>query len=184
MKPIGTKILETEHLILRKFQIEDAPFMYQNWTSDSENIQYLTFEAHPNPKLTQQIVQKWVEAYSDPTTFKWAITLKSTRELIGDISVVRINQDTNACSLGYVLSKKYWGRGLMTEALHAVIKYLITQVDFNRVEARHDSNNPASGKVMKKAGMKYEGTLRKAGKNNQGIIDEVIYAFIKTDCLQ
>ena len=72
----------------------------------------------------------------------------------------------------------------MTEALIAVIDYLLEEVGCNRVAARHDVNNPASGKVMQKAGMIYEGTLRQYGKNNQGVCDMAYYSIIKADRLK
>ena len=82
--------------------------------------------------------------------------------MIGDISVVDIDEDINACEVGYVLSKRYWGRGLMTEALQEVLSYLLKEADFNRVTADFVTDNPASGRVMAKAGMIYEETFRKA----------------------
>ena len=69
----------------------------------------------------------------------------------------------------------------MPEALRAVIEYLIEEVGLSRVAATHDRNNAKSGRVMEKAGMKYEGTLRAAVRNNQGIGDKVCYAILKDD---
>ena len=67
------------------------------------------------------------------------------------------------------------------DAIREVMRYLFDEVGMNRVGACHDSNNPKSGRVMQKAGMKYEGTLRGAGRNNQGIMDEVWYGLLKAD---
>ena len=69
----------------------------------------------------------------------------------------------------------------MTEALKAVMDFLFDEVGLNRVAACHDPNNPASGRVMEKAGMKYEGILREAGKNNTGICDEVWHSMIRSE---
>jgi len=69
----------------------------------------------------------------------------------------------------------------MSEALNAVIDYLFVEVGLNRVVARHDTNNPNSGGVMRKCGMKYEGTSRASGRNNQGICDMVHYAITRND---
>ena len=83
--------------------------------------------------------------------------------------------------MGYCMSRAFWGRGIMPEALKAVMAYLFDEVGLNRIAACHDANNPKSGRVMEKAGMKREGVLRQAGKNNMGICDEVWYAAIKSD---
>ena len=69
----------------------------------------------------------------------------------------------------------------MTEALQAVMNFLFDIVGFNRIESRHDPNNPASGKVMQHCGMKYEGTLRSSDWRNQGICDACYYALLKDE---
>ena len=69
----------------------------------------------------------------------------------------------------------------MTEAFREVIRFLFGEVGVNRIEARHDVNNPHSGDVMKKCGLKFEGTRRQGGKNNQGIVDLSVYAILRED---
>ena len=75
----------------------------------------------------------------------------------------------------------YADRGIMTETLNAVIDYLFTEVGMNRVAARHDPNNPHSGGVMRKCGMKYEGTNRSCDRNNQGICDAAQYSILRSE---
>lgn len=83
------------------------------------------------------------------------------------------------CEVGYVLSKFYWNQGIMTEALSAVINYLFKYVHFHRIQARYNIENPASGKVMKKCRMQYEGVLRESNKTNTGQwCDTVIYSIL------
>ena len=69
----------------------------------------------------------------------------------------------------------------MTEALSSVIDFFFNEVGINRVEAEHDPNNPASGRVMEKSGMTFEGTSRQAGLSNQGIIDVSRWAILRCD---
>ena len=69
----------------------------------------------------------------------------------------------------------------MTEALTAVIDYLFAEVGMNRITAKHDTNNPHSGGVMKKCGMRYEGTHCDADRNNQGSCDIAQYAILRED---
>ena len=179
MKAIGSQIFETKRLRLRPFILDDAQAMYDNWASDPEVTPFLTWPAHDSVEVTKQILEEWVEAYDNPLTFKWGITLDGI--LIGDIGVVRMDEAINACEIGYGLSRQYWGQGIMTEALRAVSNYLLDEADFNRVAARHDTNNPASGKVMQKAGMHYEGILRQFDRNNQGLVDVAYYSLLKSD---
>ena len=82
---------------------------------------------------------------------------KENMQAIGSISIVNFSDLHEWCEIGYCLSRNYWNNGIMTEALKAVIKLCFTKVGFNRVHAFHHAENKASGRVMLKSGMKYEG---------------------------
>lgn len=179
MQAIGTQLIQTERLVLRPFNPSDAQMMFEHWAGDEANLTYLGWHAHTSVEETLQTLEGWQAQYSNPLYFKWAITLDD--QVIGDISVVRMYEDISAAEIGYVLSKNYWGKSIMSEALKAVIHYLFTQVELNRIASRHDINNPASGRVMQKAGMQYEGTLRQSARNNQGIVDEAYYSILRSD---
>ena len=111
--------------------------------------------------------------------YKWAICLKENPDsVIGDISMVDMDEAVNACEVGYILSKDYWGQGLMTEALKAVLIYLLQDARFNRVTARFVRANPASGRVMAKAGMSYAGTFRQAVFHKEQVKDFSVYGIL------
>lgn len=172
MKHLGTNTIETDRLILRRFTMEDIQPMFDNWASDPEVTRYLTWPTHSSAAITAMVMTDWVEAYEREDRYNWAIILKGTDDKpIGNISVVHLHENVDAGEIGYCMGKAWWRGGIMTEALRAVIDYLFGQVGFNRLEARHDTNNPASGRVMEKCGMRYEGTLRQSARNNQGIVD-------------
>ena len=181
MNHLGTKRLETDRLVLRRFVPEDAADMYRNWASDPEVTKFLTWPPHSSVEVSQFIVQDWIGRDDSDTFYNWAIELKETQEVIGNISVVKLNEETEAADIGYCIGRNWWGKGITPEALGEVMAFLFDEVELNRVAACHDSNNPKSGRVMEKAGMKYEGVWRKAGKNNQGVCDEVWHAALKDD---
>ena len=181
MNKAGTQRIETERLILRRFTLKDAVYMHYNWASDPEVTKYLTWPAHTSLKVTRDLLEEWVPRYADGGYFNWVIEYKETGKPIGNISVVKLNENTEAADIGYCMGRAYWGKGLMPEALKAVVEYLFDVVGLNRIAACHDVNNPNSGKVMKKAGMRWEGILRAAGKNNCGICDEAWYSIIRAD---
>lgn len=182
MNHCGTQNLETKRLILRRYVREDAAAMYKNWASDTEVTKYLMWKAHQNPEESQQIMDSWVKQYADVTYYHWAIVLKSNGdEPIGDIAVVHMNEDVSMMHIGYCIGKAWWHQGITSEALKAVMDFLFDKVGANRIESRHDPNNPNSGKVMQKCGMKYEGTLRFSDWNNQGICDACYYALLKAE---
>ena len=182
MKNCGTQRIETDRLILRRYKIEDADAMYKNWASDSEVTKFLTWQPHSSVDVSRSIIEDWLKKYSDEKYYHWAIVLKDNgNESIGGISVVHMNEDISMVHIGYCLGRAWWRRGIMSEALKAVTDFMFDTVEVNRVEARHDPRNPNSGKVMQKCGMKYEGTLRSADRNNQGICDACYYALLRSE---
>ena len=102
---------------------------------------------------------------------------------VTSISVVHIDNKVDAAYIGYCIGRKWWHQGITSEAFSKVISFLIEKIGIARIEARHDTQNPNSGNVMRKCGLKYEGTLRKADKNNLGICDMTIYGLLAEDYL-
>ena len=182
MKHCGTQRLETDRLILRRYVNEDAAAMYKNWASDSEVTKFLMWPPHSSQEVSQGVTEEWVKLYSDERFYHWAIVLKENGdEPIGDIAVVDIKENVSTVHIGYCIGKAWWHKGITSEALKAVMDFMFDEVDVNRFESRHDPRNPNSGGVMKKCGMKYEGTLRSADWNNQGICDTCYYALLKSE---
>lgn len=177
----GTQTIETTRLILRRASLEDAEAMFRNWASDPEVTKFLTWPPHESLEVTQKRLTVWLEAYEQDNYYQWMIVPKELGEPIGSISVVRQNDAVAEAEIGYCIGKPWWHKGIMTEALTAVTNYLFEEVGMNRVAARHDPNNPHSGGVMRKCGMKYEGTNRACDRNNQGICDAAQYAILRSE---
>ena len=177
----GTKTIETSRLILRKFQPNDIVPAFNNWTSDSLVTEFLRWPTHKDVSVTEGVVNEWIELSSRDDFYQWAIVLKEINEPIGTISVVDINEQINALTVGYCIGKKWWHQGITSEAFSAIIPYFFREIGANRIEAHHDPDNLNSGNVMKKCGLKYEGTLRQADVNNRGIVDVCIYSILKDE---
>ncbi len=178
----GTVPIETPRLLLRPFVIEDAAAMLQNWASDPEVTKYLTWPPHSSVEITQAVLSEWIGSYPNKDFYQWAIVLKDHGpEPIGTISVVNQNAQLKQSEIGYCIGRLWWHQGITSEALKAVMDFLFDRVGMNRVEARHDPRNPHSGNVMKKCGMKYEGTTRQSDRNNQGLCDTCHYALLAED---
>lgn len=181
MRHLGTQQLETERLLLRRFVWEDREAMYRNWESDPEVTKYLTWQHCTAPEEVDPTLQNWLDNYEKPEFYQWAIVPKVIGEPIGAISVVSCDERTGRPEIGYCIGKAWWRQGYTSEALGAVIDFLIGKVGANRVEARHDPRNPNSGAVMRRCGMTYEGTLRQADWNNRGVCDACVYAILAED---
>lgn len=182
MKHCGTKQLETERLILRRFRPEDAATMYKNWASDDEVTKYLTWPTHSSIEVSEFVINDWVNSYNKDDFYQWAIVPKDNNdEPIGSIGMVDSNEDLSIAHIGYCIGRNWWHKGITSEAMNAVIDFFFDVVEANRVESRHDPRNPHSGNVMKKCDMKYEGTLRQSDRNNQGICDACYYGILRDE---
>ena len=163
MKHCGTQRIETERLILRRFVLEDAGAMFRNWASDSEVTKFLTWPTHRSAEVSERVLKE------------------SGDEPVGNIAAVQVNDDIASVHIGYCIGRAFWHQGIMSEALQAVIDFFFDTVGVNRVESRHDPENPHSGMVMQKCGMQYEGTLRRSDRNNQGICDACWYSILRSE---
>ena len=177
----GTVKIETERLILRRFTIGDVDSMFNNWASDDEICKYMRWTRHENKEETKEIIDSWIDSYSKKSFYQWAITLKGNDEPIGAIGLFVVNEFDLCGDVGYCISKKSWGQGIATEALSAVLNFAFEIVGFNRIETYHSINNPASGRVMQKSGMVFEGLARQKYKSICGFEDSNMYSILKED---
>ncbi len=182
MDDIGTKTLETERLILRKFKASDAYAMYEGWCRDERVTQYVTWLPHKRIEETKALVNMWLEAYEKPHTYRYVIVEKAHNKPIGSIDCVGFSLRSESCEIGYCLDANYWGKGLMTEAFKRVIEYLFEEVGINRLFGRYVVSNPGSKKVMEKAGMTFEGFQREAFRLHTGeFVDLGTYSLLKKE---
>ncbi|MDR3552862.1 MAG: GNAT family N-acetyltransferase [Clostridia bacterium] len=177
-----TQTIETPRLILRKFELSDAQAMFNNWASDSEVTRFLRWDAHQSVNVTREVLRGWVGNYGEGHDyFHWVIVLRETGLPVGAISLLNVSRRDQCAEVGYCLGRRYWGRGIMTEALRAVLEFGFLRAGFNRIEAAHSVRNPASGRVMQKAGMKHEGSLRESYRSSNGFEDCELYAALRSD---
>lgn len=175
---VGTRTIETERLILRKLEISDLEQVYNNWCSDPKVSKYVTWDMHENIEQTKEYIKFKLGLYEKDYRFDWVVVIKETNEVIGEIDSVKQSLNYNLVELGYCYGSKYWNNGYATEALSAVIRYLKEVALVEKVTACHISTNPASGRVMQKAGMNYDATLKEyvVDKNTKERADLVYYS--------
>ena len=148
--------LETNRLILRPFNIDDAQDMFDNWASDSEVTKYLTWNHHTDIYQTKEILNIWIKQYEKIERINLAITLKETNELIGGIDVVGYLEGIPV--IGYVISKKHWNNGYTTEACKKLIEYLFS-IGHKKIRIDAVVENIASNKVIQKCDGKLFDTI-------------------------
>jgi len=181
MRRLGTMEIVTERLVLRRFRETDAEEAYENFGKDEEVARYVSFDPWRTLAGTEEFIRLHLDQYdTNPDYYGWAITLDG--KVIGNISIFDIDHDSESCELGYYLGRDWWGNGYATEAAKAVINYAFVRLFAHRVFASHHPENVRSKRVLEKAGMKYEGTMRDAQRNRDGTFsDLLLYAVLSND---
>jgi len=151
--------MDTTRLVLRPFALADAAAV-QALAGDRE-VAYSTLNIpHPYP---DGAAEAWIgtlpEAYDRGEAAVFALALQDGGELVGTCGL-RLELAHARAELGYWIGRDYWGRGLATEAAAAAVEFAFGRLGLHRVFAHHYSRNPASGAVLRKLGMRHEGTAR------------------------
>ena len=180
MKHVGTKTIETARLLLRRLELTDAEMMFRNWTSDDEVTRFLRWDAHKIIDDTKYMIEQWVNSYQDDSTYYWGIYLKDG-EMIGSVGITITSEYDFKGELGYKIGSRWWNQGYSSEAARAVIDYMFCNTDIERIDSVSSVENPASRKVMEKAGMQYEGLLKHYYKTRDGFHDCTLYGIIRSE---
>jgi [ribosomal protein S5]-alanine N-acetyltransferase len=151
--------LETERVILRKITLSDVDDVFE-YASDNNVSRYTTWESHKTIEDTLAFLNVVINKYENMQPSDWGIVDKETNKFIGTCGWVYWNVVHNRAEIGYALSRSFWNKGLMTEAVEKVIDFGFNHMNLNRVEARCNVVNGGSERVMQKVGMKYEGLVR------------------------
>lgn len=154
---VGTVKINTERLVLRKFNESDAKEIFENWISDPEVAKYMVWNPQKDISETEKWLHKCISKYEKLDIYNWGIELKESGELIGSISANKFENDYECYEIGYALGRKYWGNGYATEALKSVVEFLVRDVGIRKIVCRYAKENQASGSVIRKNGFIYKG---------------------------
>jgi ribosomal-protein-alanine N-acetyltransferase len=169
--------LGTERLILRGFTLKDAPDV-QRLAGEWEVARTLLSVPHPyEDGVAEEWISEHASVFERGEGVNFAVVLRERGELCGSIGLLINARDANA-ELGYWIGAPYWGRGYATEAATEVVRYGFEQLGLHRIYAAHFGNNPASGRVLKRIGMTYEGTRREHHRKWGEYEDRVEYGLL------
>lgn len=172
--------LITTRLILRPARMTDAEDMYE-YSKDPQVARHVLWDAHTSIHQTRAYIRYLIRQYRNAAPGTFVIVIKETGKVVGTIGFMWVQQDNRSAEVGYSLSRQYWNQGYMSEALRVVLEFGFTRLGLNRIEAQHEMDNPASGRVMQKAGMQHEGTLRQRLYNKGRFVDVELYAMLRSD---
>ena len=172
--------LETDRLILRRITLHDAADIYA-YSADEEVARHVLWSAQRSIAEARDYCRWMTRRYRADEPSSWGIALKRTGRVVGTIGYMAYNEENATVEVGYSLARGLWNKGYTTEALARVIDYTFDSMDINRIEAQHELDNPASGRVMEKCGMRREGVLRQRLYNKGKFVDVALYAILKDD---
>lgn len=159
MKYVPFHDLSTSRLCLRRLSLSDIPAYFARLGSSPEVAQYMLWDPHKDISESEASIQKALRRYAEGKCYRWGIALKEDNTLIGVIEALKFDENADTCSFAYMLGRDFWGQGYGTEALEAVFRFVFTELDVSAILADHFAENPASGAVMRKAGMTYQRTI-------------------------
>lgn len=148
----------TQRLHLRKPQIDDAEAIFEEYAADPDVARYMTWVPHERSNTVAEFLSELQRRHDDGTEFSWVIEKPNQQRPIGMIGV-RVRG--HKADIGYVLAKKHWNQGFMTEVITVVSAWLLSQPSIYRVWAVCDTENPGSARALEKSGFEREGMLRR-----------------------
>lgn len=167
--------MESERLILRPVSLEDSDDMYE-YTSDEETTRFL-YDKHTDLNQTKNLIANY---FMKEPIGKYAIVVKDSNKMIGAIEF-RVHEYNNSGELGYTLNRHFWGMGYMTEAGELILNLAFNTLGLERVFAEYDVKNSASGRLVSRLGMTYEGTHRKNHKIKGVLTDSAYCSILKEE---
>lgn len=170
----------SERLLLRPFEAGDAPEL-QRLVGHIEIARGTLTIPHPYPDgAAQQWIASHAPQFESDGHLHFAIVIRETNALAGAIGLI-VNREHARAEIGYWIGVDFWGRGYAVEAARATIDYGFAETGLNRIFGAHFSTNPASGRVLQKAGMRHEGTHRQAFRKWGEFLDAEMYAILRSE---
>ncbi|MBP2242023.1 ribosomal-protein-alanine N-acetyltransferase [Cytobacillus eiseniae] len=173
-------VLETDRLILRKIEKSDANSILK-YLSDKEVMEFYGLEPFKTVDDALNEISWYQSIVNEGTGIRWGITLKGEDEVIGSCGFLNMVPQHFRTEIGFELSKSYWGQGIASEALEAVITYGFSHLNFQRIEALIEPPNMPSQKVTEKQGFIREGLLRNYEFTCGKFDDLYLYSLLKQD---
>ena len=178
---IGTKIIETERLILRRFEYADDDAMLKNWVAD-EKIQSLYSEPVYSTKAeVKGLLDKYIGSYEREDYYRWAVIEKASGECIGQIAYFLVDSKNHFAEIEYCIGSAFQCKGYATEATKAVIDYGFNEINLHKVQICTKTINAPSKRVIEKCGFTYEGTLRDYFFMNGEYVGRLYFSILRSE---
>jgi len=175
-------LIETERLALRNVSAKDAKDMF-TYLSDQDVVQHMGLEPYKSSEEVMEEINWYKSIWENGTGIRWCITLKDEDTVIGSCGFLNMQQKHYKAEIGYELSRNYWGQGIASEALEAVLAYGFEHLNLERIEALIEPLNTSSQRLVEKHGFLREGLLRHYEYTCGKFDDLYMYSILKGDFL-
>ncbi len=172
--------LDTNRLLLRQIKPQDAEALFAT-LSDREVMEFYGHEPHLSLDDTRALIQQIQVRYERREAMRWGIALKGEETVIGSCSFHNFGPGFHHAEAGYELHRSYWRKGIMYEAMSAILTYGFSELDLHRVEAIIDIANEQSKGLLLKLGFTYEGNLRQRYVFRDRFEDEHYFGLLKDE---
>ncbi len=172
--------IETNNLVLREMELSDAEAIFQIY-ADNDVTKYIDLETATDLAQAKFLVNRRVELFRSGQRIRWEIARKDDNIIIGSCGFTQWDKNFYRAEIGYELAKKHWRKGIMTEALEAVIYFGFQRMELNRIEALVMLENIASMTLLEKLGFQEEGILREYGYWKGKFHDLKMFSILKRD---
>ncbi|KLV27958.1 N-acetyltransferase [Niallia circulans] len=173
-------ILETERLLLREIEKEDAGDLFA-YFSNKEVMQYYGQEAFTSIEQVEALIGHFSNNFENQRGIRWGMQLKGTTRLIGTLGLNNLVLSHKRAEIGYEIHPEYGRSGYTAEAVQKVVSYALEELHLNRVGAMIYLENEASNKLIQKLGFQHEGVLRKYYEQNGKAFDINVYSILKDE---
>jgi ribosomal-protein-alanine N-acetyltransferase len=173
-------VLETARLILRKVTMDDLQDVFA-YASDDDVTRFLRWGPHKTLEETESYICEVLGEYKAGKDGPWGVEYRQTGRVIGSIHLMAISAQHRKAEIGFALSRSYWRRGLMSEALARVLDYAFGSIGLNRIGAFCLVDNRAGMRFLEKVGMKQEGVLREYVYQKGAFRDFGVYSVLKRE---
>jgi [ribosomal protein S5]-alanine N-acetyltransferase len=172
--------LRTERLVLRQIVPGDAPDLYRIF-ADHESMRYWSCRPFISVSQADKLIEGMARALSQESGIHWGITLGSEDRLIGKCGYNEWRKAHRRGDISYIIDRRHWGKGLVSEALHAVLGYGFDRMDLHSIEAGVTPGNDASTRMLQKLGFHLEGHLKESFLVEDVFVDSLIYSLLRKE---
>ena len=172
--------LETERLLLRKLELSDAKEIYAT-RSHPVVMRFMDSRVHTNVEDSQKFIQENLDIFAMKNGLFWAILEKKTQNFIGDFAFWKIDRKNSRGEIGYTLKPEFWGKGLMKEAMRALLNFGFQDLNLHSVEANINPENDNSRNLLRGLGFRKEAYFRENYFFEGKYLDSEIYSLLEAD---